>query len=146
MITQYQPVYKKQCLDIFDSNLGRYFDASERSYFVDYLESEAPNEHYFVLVDNDQVIACGGYGVNSGVGSLCWGMVHRDYHAKGVGTVLTEHRLNRLKDSAAVNVVKIETSQHTEGFYARHGFRTTKVTENSFGEGIDCVAMELRLK
>lgn len=144
-IRTYQPGDKQVCLEIFDSNLGKYFDASERAEFSEYLASQNNSEDYFVCTVNDKVVACGGFGVHKEVASLCWGMVHREYHSSGYGTALTDYRINKLKKNADVGVVKIETSQHTKGFYQNKGFVVTAVTKDGFGAGIDSVAMSLEV-
>ncbi|SFD70751.1 GNAT family N-acetyltransferase [Pseudoalteromonas denitrificans] len=142
---QYTSEHRTKCVEVFDSNIGKYFDLSEREEFIAFLDSLNESGDYYVYVKDNRVLACGGIGVNSTVASLDWGVVHRDLHGQGLGTNLTDFRLVRLKANSAIDVVKIETSQHTEGFYKKRGFMTTKVVKNGFGEGIDCVSMEYRV-
>ncbi len=139
----YENQYKGQCLKIFDSNLDKYFDFSEREMYSDYLDSLDDDAPYYICVLNGEVIACGGYDASSKVGSLKWGMVLRSFHGKGVGSKLTDFRLSLLLGNEDVKLVKIDTSQHTAGFYAKRGFVSTNIVKDGFGEGIDCVTMEL---
>ncbi|MBY6185650.1 GNAT family N-acetyltransferase [Marinobacter hydrocarbonoclasticus] len=145
MLIPYNASYRTRCIELFDTNLGKYFAPNERQEFIDFLDNLADPHRYFVLVEQGQVRACGGYYVEEGVGALSWGMVHREAHGKGLGTRLTEYRLSQLRQRDDVTVVKIDTSQHTQGFYARQGFVVTRSTPDGFGAGIDCVSMDLVL-
>ncbi|RMS33545.1 Acetyltransferase, GNAT family [Pseudomonas ficuserectae] len=73
------------CLDIFDSNVPRYFDPAEREQFASFLM--APLGQYFVVERDGDVLACGGYLVLSDplVAELTWGMVHGEQHGSGLG-------------------------------------------------------------
>ncbi|WP_298441536.1 GNAT family N-acetyltransferase [uncultured Ferrimonas sp.] len=142
-ILPYSTAHRAQCLAAFDSNVGQYFAPSEREEFIEYLDSLTAEPEYFVCLKNDQLVACGGIGIHAETGSLAWGLVHRDFHGQGIGTLLTDYRLSCLKANSSVQVVKIETSQHTEGFYNKRGFVATKSVANGFGAGIDCVSMAL---
>lgn len=142
-ILQYRNEHRVKCIEAFDSNLGQYFAPSEREEFIEYLDSLATDPEYYVCIKDEQLLACGGVGIKSTTASLAWGMVHRDFHGQGIGTVLTDYRLSQLKANASIEVVQIETSQHTENFYKKRGFVVTKSVPNGFGDGIDCVAMEL---
>lgn len=141
-ILKYESKYRAQCIRAFDSNLGRYFAPSEREEFIEFLDSLPSDTEYFICLKNDRLLACGGLSKNQETGSLAWGLVHNDYHGQGIGTTLTDYRLSYLKANSEVQVIKIETSQHTEGFYQKRGFVTTGTVTDGFGEGIDCVSME----
>jgi predicted GNAT family N-acyltransferase len=144
-ILTYENDYRAQCIRAFDSNIGQYFDASEREEFIEFLDSLTSNSKYFICLKNGQLLACGGIGLSQEIGSLAWGLVHRDFHGQGIGTTLTDYRLSYLKANSTIKKVRIETSQHTEGFYQKRGFVTTGSVINGFGEGIDCVSMELHV-
>ncbi|NQZ11742.1 MAG: GNAT family N-acetyltransferase [Algicola sp.] len=139
---QYNKKYRSQCIDAFDSNVGKYFDLTERKEFIEFLDSLNDLSTYFVCIRDGRVVACGGVDKKSTIASLDWGMVHRDFHGQGLGTHLTDFRLSQLKADNTIDLVTIETSQHTEGFYIKRGFITTKVVKNGFGQGIDCVYMQ----
>ncbi|MGF1729899.1 GNAT family N-acetyltransferase [Photobacterium kasasachensis] len=144
-IRQYTKQHRDSCIKVFDSNVGKYFSPSEREEFIEYLDSFNERCDYYVYIRDARVVACGGVGINSTIASLTWGMVHRDFHGQGIGTVLTDYRLSQLHSNPAIEVIKIETSQHTEGFYRKRGFITTHVIKDGFGQGIDCVSMELKV-
>ncbi|MEZ9488855.1 GNAT family N-acetyltransferase [Vibrio breoganii] len=142
---QYNPEFKSMCLDLFDSNLGVFFDASERQEFSDYLDSLNKDSSYFIGIHDGLVVSCGGLNESSDKAGLTWGMVRRNHHGSGFGTKLTDFRLSKIRENGHINVVLIETSQHTQGFYLKRGFTQTKVVKNGFGKGIDCVSMELNI-
>ncbi|WP_028672181.1 GNAT family N-acetyltransferase [Saccharospirillum impatiens] len=143
VILQYQTGHRARCVEIFDSNVGEYFAPWERSEFIEFLDSLDVGPEYYVCISDGQVVACGGVRIKSPIAELAWGMVHKDCHGKGIGTILTDYRLLYLEKSTGIECVKIDTSQHTEGFYKKRGFIVTKSIHNGFGEGIDCVSMKL---
>jgi len=145
-IRPYQPDDRAACLAIFDGNTPPYFAPHERAQFETFLDTEA--DPYFVVVDGvGQVIACGGYlrlG-ESPVAILTWGMVPRERHRQGIGWFLLLERLHRMSQDPAIARVKLETSQHTYGFFEKAGFVTTRIVENGFGPGLHQYDMALEL-
>lgn len=146
-IRQYTKEYRAECIEIFDSNIGQYFSPSERDEFSQYLDSLDDQSAYYVCLIDGLVRACGGIGLNAATAAaLTWGMVHRDFHGKGIGTGLTDYRLSKIRENTEVDRVEIVTSQHTEGFYRKRGFVVKESVPNGFGKGIDCIAMELDMR
>ncbi|GAB6260942.1 GNAT family N-acetyltransferase [Photobacterium sp. R1] len=144
-IVKYSAEHKDDCVLAFKSNLDQFFAASELDEFMAFLDTQALNSPYFVLMKEGQVIGCGGVSVYQGISYLCWGLVHRAHHHCGLGALLTEYRLDWIRSENLSDSVKIETSQHTQGFYARYGFVVTNMVHNGFGEGVDQVTMVLDL-
>ena len=72
-------------------------------------------------------------------------MVRRDRHRSGLGRLLTEARIERAARDPRVNTVALNTSQHTEGFYLRFGFRTVEIVPDGYAEGLHRYEMRLRL-
>lgn len=133
----YQPADLEACLRLFDGNTPYFFDPSERELFIGYLgRSSAP---FFVIERDGAIVACGGYAIEpDGVtASLTWGMVERALHGQGIGQQLTAKRLDAIRALPQLRQVQINTSQHTQRFYARFGFETVKVTPDGYGPGID---------
>ena len=138
---------REACLALFDGNTPRFFDASEREGFVDYLQATAFEHAYQVIERDGRVVACGGHAVEPDMISvaLCWGMVDNGLHRQGVGRALTEARIAAARATPGITRVILNTSQHTQGFYARFGFETVKVTPDGYAPGIDRWDMVLRL-
>jgi predicted GNAT family N-acyltransferase len=144
-ITRYTSAHRQACLEIFESNQPRYFAEEEKSGFLEWLDGHTDDNPYFVVKDNDEAIACGGIFLDAerNEAGLAWGMVHGRHHKRGYGKQFTLYRLALLRETWPDVVHKIETSQHTEGFYAKMGFRTVKTEKNGFADGIDKYTMHL---
>ena len=136
---------KNACMDILMSNTPRYFGVEDADEYRDFLDS--PTCDYFVVTQNDTIVACGGHGFHDRKQAfiLAWGMVRADLHKHGLGKFLLTERLKKICSDFSDSLVKIETSQHSRGFFERFGFKTTNIIPNHFAPGIDRVDMELRL-
>jgi len=132
----------ESCLEIFDSNLGLYFDYSERDEFLYFLNIFGESDHYYIFNTEGKIVACGGYSHKDEFALLTWGMVARQIHGKGLGTTIVEYRIGKILSDGLSNFVRIDTSQHTEHFYKKMGFTTVETDKNGFGKGIDRVTME----
>ena len=101
------------------------------------------NCHTSVVIDKDEVVACGGYDREDNIATLSWGMVECSRHGESIGKYLLLHRLNGIRKDYGSITVKIYTSQHTQGFYQKYSFVPTSVEKNGYKEGLDKVYMEL---
>ena len=139
-VIEYTKPDQPACLAIFDSNVPTYFLAAEREEFASFLGS--PPGTYLVLRDADRILGCGGIARKDDALILCWGMIHRDFHRKGLGSALLAERLRIARDKyPQLQLVKIETSQHSAPFFAKLGFQVEATTPNGFGPGLDCLSM-----
>ena len=143
----YRPEDMAGCLALFDSNTPRFFDESEREGFVGFLKDQALRWPYQVITLDGRIVGCGGHAVEAdGISVvLCWGMVDNELHGQGLGRVLTEARIAAARATPGVSRVILNTSQHTQGFYARFDFETQKVTPDGYAPGIDRWDMVLKL-
>ena len=144
----YRPEDMAGCLALFDSNVPLFFDESEREGFVGFLNDQALRWPYQVIERDGRIVGCGGHAVDADGGSvtLCWGMVDKGLHGQGLGRVLTEARIAAARATPGVLRVRLCTSQHTQGFYARFGFAAEKITPDGFAPGIDRWDMALTLE
>jgi len=69
--------------------------------------------------------------------SLCWGMIRRDRHRAGLGTKLLLFRLAKAAQELSARSVRLDTSQHSVGFFRKHGFVTTATAKDYYGPGLD---------
>jgi N-acetylglutamate synthase-like GNAT family acetyltransferase len=142
----YTPEDHVACLAIFDSNTPDYFAASERSEFASFLDDYT--SPYFVVTEQpDTVIACGGFFriPQAPVAILTWGMVSRSRQRQGIGSFLLWQRLRQLSKDPSITGVKLQTSQHTYGFFEQAGFTIEQITEHGFGAGLHQYNMQLEL-
>lgn len=146
-VRPYRAEDREACLALFDGNTPRFFHESEREGFVAWLGDQALHLPYLVIERDGHVVACGGHAVEPDGTSvaLCWGMVGNGLHGQGLGRALTEARLAAARATPGVRRVVLDTSQHTQGFYARFGFETMKVTPDGYAPGIDRWDMVLKL-
>lgn len=142
----YQIADKPACMAIFNSNRPKFFTTEEIPEFSKFLDG--PSCDYFVMeTDTNDIISCGGHYTNAERtrGGLAWGMVHQDYHGQGLGKKLTLFRLFKLSEEAPTAILRLDTSHHTESFYAKFGFVTEKVTPDGYGIGLHRHDMTLQL-
>lgn len=145
-LRDYTPKDRAACIAVFDTNMGEYFADEEREEFADFLH-ELPGPYFVLETESGEVVGCGGYAVREDgeTVDLCWGMVTRSRHRKGLGRVLTEERLRRIEKVPTARSVLLGTSQLTVGFYERMGFVLEAHAPDGFGPGIDRCDMRLRL-
>ncbi len=141
----YTPADETDCLALFDSNTPKYFGSAERPDFENFLKRlPCP---FFVVESEGLVIACGGYCAEQKTEKivLAWGMVRSDLHRQGIGTFLLQERLKAIfRENPSAQII-IDTSQHSQSFFARFGFQQTGFTPNYYAPGLHRVDMELEL-
>lgn len=144
----YRPDDFNSCLALFEENVPTFLSAEERADFVHFLSHLADAWHYCVIEREGEVVAGAGYSISADgtTASLGWGMVHPKLHRKGLGTILLLARLQALRLIPDVECVLLDTSQHTQGFYARFGFVMKQVVRDGYGAGLDRWDMALDLK
>ncbi|MFB9994160.1 GNAT family N-acetyltransferase [Deinococcus oregonensis] len=133
------------CLALFESNMPDFFLPSERVDFEAYLLDPGA---YWVAEQNGALVACGGVWQDPSrperPAGLAWGMVRRDLHRSGLGSLLLRHRLDALRDMGK-SECWIDTSQHSAPFFVHHGFQETNRTPDGYGDGMDEVVMVKKL-
>lgn len=147
IIRPYQSPDMQACLDIFDGNTPRFFSLVEREDFESFLLNYAVAWNYLIIEDNGSIVACGGYNYDNDSKSVsfCWGMVAKHLHGTGLGKMLTVARLKTASAMPAVTKIRLDTSQHTQGFYAQFGFVPERIILQGYGPGLDRWEMALNL-
>jgi hypothetical protein len=141
---RYRPGDRHSCAGLFDSNIPDSFAPHEREPFLSFLDGGAGT--YLVVEDHvGTVIGCGGIAQRGPAVDLCWGIVGRRYHRRGVGRFLLRVRLAMAASIAGVTEVQMNTSHETAPFFEREGFETTKVTPDFFRVGLHKHDMRLEL-
>lgn len=139
---KYHSAHLPEVLRIFRSNMPKYFFDYEEKQLIEQLNNRIFD--YYLLKEADKFIGAGGIGLNEDdTVSLCWGMVHADFHNQHYGQALLEFRLDRIKEKWENKKVVNVTSQHTTGFFEKYGFKTVSIKENGFGPGLHECRMEL---
>ena len=133
----------RSVIDIFRSNIPKYFGPAEEPGLRNFLE-ETRSEDYYVLEVDGEIVGSGGVALNEDdTVSLCWGMIRSDRLGTGLGKRLAEFRIQKAREEFGDLPIVISTSQHTQGFYEKLGFRLTEYTVDGFGPGIDICKMRL---
>jgi ribosomal-protein-alanine N-acetyltransferase len=139
----YTTADKEGCLAAFKSNVPLYFTQAEIAEFDHFLDTfmlkpEGQRTRFFVLVANNIIVGCGGFGDKDNTGNitLAWGLVHKDYHKTGLGELLLTHRLEQIKLLYPSKPVGVDTTQFSAGFFERFGFKTTKITPDFYEKGM----------
>lgn len=151
-IRAFEPKDRVCCLEIFDSNCPPFFYPDEKYWFELWLTgieqgtiaySNSDRDFYWVLEKDGQVIACAGFYLikNEKIANMAWGMVHRNFHRKTMGTLLLQHRLDFCAKEFPEYGIQMDTSQYTFGFYERFGFQTESITRNGYSKGLDKYVM-----
>ena len=145
LVRHYGNADRADCLRAFDSNAPRCFLPEERIQFERFLD-QLPGP-YFVIVDVDDVVACGGFATGrvASQADICWTIVHRDHQGHGVGHFLMTTCVAEILELEPLKSVRLETSQHTRAFFERWGFRAVEVVPNGLGPGLDRVEMRVEL-
>ncbi len=127
-------------VSVFRSNIPKYFVPGEEQELCEYL-AEHP-EDYYVLESGGEIVGAGGIALNDDQTiSLCWGMVRNDLIGTGLGKQLTLFRMEKAREKWGDLPFFTSTSQHTEGFYNKLGFKTSERIPDGFGPGIDICKM-----
>ncbi|MGV3612466.1 MAG: GNAT family N-acetyltransferase [Fluviicola sp.] len=153
-IRKYRSSDKDFCMEIFKTNVPKYFTLEEVNEYDRFLtklaDAEAlDNPPYFVMELDNQLIGCGGFGEKNDIDgtpsiTFVWGMVDRAYHKKGFGEQLLQFRLAEIPLHFPGKPVILDTTQFSYTFFEKYGFRTLKVTENGYGEGMHRYDMILK--
>lgn len=131
---------KEACLALFDGNVPRYFDGTERAGFADFLDQ--PNRYYFVIEQDGQVCGCGGFSEEApGKARFTWGMVDNARHGAGLGRMLAEYRLRAIEEAGEFEKVELFTTPQIAPFFAKFGFEVVGVEEDGFAPNMDKVQM-----
>lgn len=153
-IREYNIIDQPRCLKIFESNCPEFFEKEELTGFKLWLNGlnnhvlvyrNSGSDHYFVLEENNNVIACGGYYVEKERPNIimAWGMVDRAFHRKGYGKQLFQYRIDEIHNSFPEHSIILDTSQHTYKFFQKFGFTVNNIIANGYGTGLDRYDMKL---
>lgn len=130
-------------LAVFRSNIPKYFSPQEEAGLRNFL-ADIRSMKYFVAENFGEIIGAGGIALNEDkTVSLCWGMIRNDFLGKGLGKQLTEFRINLSRENFGNLPIVVSTSQHTQGFYEKFGFKLIERIPDGFAPGIDDCKMRL---
>lgn len=158
-IRNYKPEDKERCLEIFNSNCPLYFDQSEYAMFENWLDHQTGNEVMYssptysnseydaydvIEIPESGIVGCGGFYIVKDLkeARLAWGMIHADFHKKGYGTALFNHRRELIQKNWPQHTITLGTSQHSYAFYKKMGMSVTQTIRAGYGPDLDRYDMQ----
>ena len=142
-IKKYSTSDYDQCVNIFKSNIPEYFAKDELSDFQDYIKNisktkDGWTDSFYILKRDKKLVGCAGLGLNKSkkIATLSWGMVDKNYHRNGIGTQLTNYRLNLLESYNLDLKIRLDTSQHSYLFYEKFGFKIEDIEKDGYEKGM----------
>ena len=141
-IRSFQKSDLNRALEILKLNIPKYFAQEELLDFKKYIDNEI--DQYFVAEINNRLIGCGGINFEheNKLAKIAWDFVDPEYHKKGIGTQLLQHRIKYIKDEFPEYRIIVRTSQMTFEFYKKQGFKLTEIKKNYWADGFDLYLME----
>lgn len=141
-IRKYSTADENKCIDVFISNCPKYFKFEEADDFKKWLRKFS---NHYVLEKDGEIIGYGGFYIveEKNHAGLAWGMINRNYHKKGYGKKLLEFRIKKIKELKKKIEIKINTSQHSYGFFLKFGFKVNNIAKDYYGQGLDKYEMNL---
>lgn len=146
MIRPYAPTDKQAVLALLQLNIPQYFAETEAQDLIVYLHEHL--EDYFVVEEAGTIVGVGGINYFPGerLARLSWDIVHPGFQGKGIGTNLTQHRINHIRSNPTIDQVIVRTSQLVYKFYERLGFVLEHTEKDYWAKGFDLYQMQLPLK
>ncbi len=130
-VRAFRPEDKEACLEIYRANAPGRFPPEVESMFVNILEKDELS--FLVIVNDDQVIACGGIYLTGNRADLCYGLVRPEFQKQGIGRLLLLSRLVRLESPAAISV-HIYAVNGSIGYYQRFNFSRYMLWRSADGD------------
>jgi ribosomal protein S18 acetylase RimI-like enzyme len=92
---------------------------------------------------DDLIVGSGGinYFPAEKTARLSWDIIHPDYQNRGLGKMLTQHRVGEITQNPGIEKIRVPASQLAYQFYKKVGFKLNTVEKNFWAEGIDLYDM-----
>jgi hypothetical protein len=80
------------CVELYKSNIPKFFLPNEVPDFIDYLQKHALG-NYWCLFDDKGLVGCCGINIrDKNIGRFVYGIVRHDLHKRGIGSYMTNFR------------------------------------------------------
>ncbi len=143
IIRTYDSSDKKALMEAFKTNVPTFFTIDEVGDFERFLNrfenpDEQNNPPFYTVELDGTPIGCGGFTYREEANAVVfvWGLVHNSHHKKGYGELLLRYRLKQIKLAYPDKQIILDTTQHSYSFFEKYGFKTIKITEDFYAEGM----------
>lgn len=144
-IRKYHPKDKNDVVEVFKSNVPKYFSEKEVQLLINFLDDL--KDDAFVVLKENQIVGFAGINrdLDKKEGVLSWGFIHPDFHQKGLGGLVTKHRISVLKEDKRLKTIIVRTSQLVFPFYEKMGFALIKTEKDYWDIGYDLYEMKMEI-
>lgn len=141
IIRHYDHRDKDRLITLFRLNTPEYFSPIEEAGLHTHLDTQS--DTHFVAETEGHIVGTGGFLIieDGRTAIICWDFVHPEYHGRGVGTALMDHRIGLIRQIPGVDTLFVRTSQLVYPFYARFGLEVCEVVKDYWDTGFDLYAM-----
>ena len=146
IIRRYQASDKERLLELLRLNTPHYFSPNEEKDLIYYLDNHADN--YYVVEMDGCILGCGGFNLTEDgeTAKISWDIFHPQSQGKGLGTQLTQFRIQRIKEIEGVKFISVRTSQLVYKFYEKFGLQVREVVRDYWDVGFDLYRMDCDIK
>jgi len=113
---------------IFKRNTPEYFGVNEIGHFEKYLRELKLNssESYFVMEENKIITGSAGYYIyeEDKLAAITWIFFHPNYHGRGMGKMLVDFLMEKVRETKRVSQIRVRTSQKAYRFFERSDFNS----------------------
>lgn len=141
-IRMHQEADRPRLLTLLRLNTPTYFFPTEEADFIDYLDHFADN--YYVLEVDGEILGCGGFNLSEDAetGKISWDIFHPEHQGKGLGSALTQFRIQKIKEIEGVKTISVRTSQMAYKFYEKFGLELREVVKDYWEIGFDLYRLD----
>ena len=145
IIRKYQPTDKQSVLELLRLNTPHFFSPNEEKDLILYLDHHAGNS--YVVEMDDIIVGIGGFNLtdDGATARLSWDIFHPQTRRMGLGTTLTNFRIQRIMEIPGVMTLSVRTSQFAYKFYERFGMEIREIVKDYWDVGFDLYRLDCSL-
>lgn len=146
IVRQYSNKDKKSIIDLLRGNTPDYFAPEEEADLIFYLDNYAQN--YFVVEIDNRIVGSGGYNIDDDgtTAKISWDIVDSKIQNRGIGTLLTKHRINLIVQDKKIDIISVRTSQLVYKFYEKFGLELKEVISDYWADGFDLYRLNCKVE
>lgn len=142
IIRAYTNSDRDSVMELLRLNTPEYFAPEEKQDLIYYLDNHI--ESYYVAEEDGKILGCGGFNLSDDAQymRISWDIVHPESQGKGVGSKLTQYRIDRIKEHDGIQMISVRTTQLVYKFYEKFGFQVKETAKDFWAKGFDLYRME----